>query len=83
MFMRVRRQIGAVGITFTLTAILLSVSTAQGAASALEGEKVKMAPATPVERQWRHWGNKRGVEYYGTFDHVTALRAQNCAIDGA
>jgi len=65
MFMQVHRQIGAVRVTLSLTAILLSVATAHGAgkgaeASALKGEKVKIVPATPVERQWRHWGNKMG-----------------------
>ena len=43
-------------------------------AAGLKGEKVKIVPATPVERQWKHWGNKMGVEYYGTYDHISSNR---------
>ena len=40
-----------------------------GAEAALNGHKVKVEIEPPVERKWRHWGNKMGVDYYGTYDH--------------
>ena len=45
-----------------------------GAEAALKGNKVKVEIEPPVERKWRHWGNKMGVDYYGTYDHISSNR---------
>ncbi len=46
-----------------------------GAEPAVQGTKVKLNIEKPQERQWSLWGNKLGVDYYGTFDHTTVNRA--------
>ena len=57
-----------------IVAVLLALQ-GFGVEKAIRCKRVTLELEQPQERKWSLWGNKLGVDYYGTYDHTTVNRA--------
>ncbi|MCX6345216.1 MAG: hypothetical protein NT018_09085 [Armatimonadetes bacterium] len=54
--------------------LVMALSSAFGSETALQGKQIKFVTEQPKEKIWWLWGNKLGVDYYGTYDHTSSNR---------